>query len=333
MQLSAEAIWRANTKELVDLLDAGALAPKSKLIRFYAPSFMYYKTSYYRSSQNHFPTVSVTGTTCALNCKHCGGKVIETMHPAETPEKLFELAAKLKQEGSLGCLLSGGCLPDGSVPLAPFIPAIEKIKRELGLTVFVHTGIIGSDVVDALKNAGVDAALIDIVGSDETIKKIGNLNVTVKDYAASLKALQYAGLNLVPHVIVGLDDGKLKGELDALKMIASVKPSAIVVIAFMPIHGTAMANVKPPPPAEIAKVTATARLMFSRTPLALGCVRPKGKHRAETDILALKAGVDAIAFPSEEAVKYAEAQGYTPSFSSYCCAQIYVDAASRKISK
>ena len=218
-------------------------------------------------------------------------------------------------------------MPDGSVPLKQFIPAIEKIKRELGLTVFVHTGIIDAVTATALKTAGVDAALIDIIGSDETIRKVYNLNVTTKDYAKSLKALQEAGLNFVPHVIVGLDDGKLKGELDALKIIASVKPSAIVVIAFMPIHGTAMANAKPPTPADIARVAATARLMFPETPLVLGCMRPKGKHRAETDVLALKAGVDAIAFPDEEAVKYAEAQGYAFSFSSYCCAQIYVDAA------
>jgi uncharacterized radical SAM superfamily protein len=332
MQLSAEAIWRARTKELIDLLNAGALAPKPA-VRFYVPSFMYYKTSYYKSSPNQFPTVSVTGTACALNCKHCGGKVLETMRPAETPEKLFWLAEKLKQNDALGCLVSGGCLPDGSVPLGGFVPAIEKIKRELGLTVFVHTGIIGSDAAVALKAAGVDAALIDIIGSDETIKKIGNLNVTVKDYATSLNALHQAGLNLVPHVIVGLHDGKLKGELEALKIIASVKPSAVVVIAFMPIRGTAMAKVKPPQPADIAKVTATARLMFPRTPLALGCVRPKGKHRAETDVLALKAGVDAIAFPSEEAIKYAENQGYEFSFSSHCCTQIYADAAFRSSSK
>jgi uncharacterized radical SAM superfamily protein len=58
-------------------------------------------------------------------------------------------------------------------------------------------------------------------------------------------------------------------------------------------------------------------------------VRPKGKHRAETDILALKAGANAIAFPSEEAVTFTEAQGYTFSFSSYCCAQIYADTTFR----
>jgi uncharacterized radical SAM superfamily protein len=331
-QLSPETIWHANHKDLLRLLDTRTLVPEPK-VRFYAPSFMHYKTSYYCSSPTRFPTVSVTGTTCALNCKHCGGKILQTMHPANTPEKLFELGAELKQNGALGCLVSGGCLPDGSVPLKQFVPAIEKIKRKLGLTIFVHTGIIDAATTTALKTAGVDAALIDIIGSDETIRKVCNLNVTIKDYANSLKALQKAGLNFVPHVIVGLHDGKLKGEFHALKMASSCKPSAIVVIAFMPIHGTAMAEVKPPQPADIAKVTATARLMFPETPLALGCMRPKGKHRDETDILALKAGANAIAFPSEEAIKYAEKQGYALSFSSYCCAQIYVDTASRSSSK
>jgi len=333
MEPSADTVWNYSTKELLDLLNTGTLAPKPKAVHFYAPSFTYYKTSHYHSSPTQFPTISVTGTTCALNCKHCGGKVLQTMHPATTPEKLFALAATLKGQGASGYLISGGCTPDGSVPLKQFIPAITKIKRELGLTVFVHTGIIDASAAAALKRAGVDAALIDVIGSDATIKKIGNFNVTAKDYAASLHAMQKVGLNTVPHVIVGLHDGKLKGELAALKTIASADPSALVVIAFMPIHGTAMAKVKPPQPADIARVTATARLMFPETPLVLGCVRPKGKHRAETDILALKAGADGIAFPSEEAIEYAKQQGYTTSFSSHCCAQIYVDAASRSVSK
>jgi uncharacterized radical SAM superfamily protein len=325
--LSAEKVWHLTEKQLLNLLDAGTLAPKPKATRFYAPSFTYYKTSRYQASPTNFPTVSVTGTGCALNCKHCGGKVLETMHPATTPVALFAHAKKLKQNCASGCLISGGCLADGSVPLKQFIPTVKKIRRELGLTVFVHTGVIDLATAKALKNAGVDATLIDVIGSDETIKKIGNLNVTIDDYAASLNALQEAGLNFVPHVIVGLDNGKLKGELHALEIIASTNPSAVVIIAFMPIRGTAMAKVKPPTPTDIAKVAATARLMFPRKPLVLGCMRPKGMHRAETDILALKAGIDAIAFPSEEAIKYAEQNGYTPSFSSYCCAQIYLDEA------
>jgi uncharacterized radical SAM superfamily protein len=73
------------------------------------------------------------------------------MHPALTPEKLFEVALKLKDEGALGCLVSGGCLPDGSVPLKPFVPALKKMKSELGLTVFVHTGIIDLETAILLR--------------------------------------------------------------------------------------------------------------------------------------------------------------------------------------
>jgi len=323
--LSPETVWNTTTRTLSNLLNAGTLASKPLEARFYAPSFMHYRTSHYCSKPNQFPTISVTGRGCAFNCKHCGGKLLETMHPAETPEVLFALSSRLKQDGASGCLVSGGCLPDGSVPLKQFIPVLEKVKRELGLTVIVHTGIVDAATAEALKTAGVDAALIDIIGSNKTIAAISNLNVTVEDYARSLQALHEARLRFVPHVIVGLHNGKLQGELRALKLIARYQPSALVIIAFMPIRGTAMALVKPPLPLGIARVAATARLMFPETPLALGCMRPKGKHRAETDVLCLKAGVDAIAFPSEEAIAYAERNGYALSFSSCCCSQIYAD--------
>jgi uncharacterized radical SAM superfamily protein len=333
MQFSAEALWRLNEKRLLNIVNAGTLTPAPKMVQFYAPSFMYYRTSYYSHSKTVFPTISITGTTCALNCTHCEGKVLQTMLPVTNPKTLFALAKKLEHNGALGCLVSGGCFPDGSVPLKPFIPIIKKIKQELGLTVFVHTGIIDAATAKRLKAAGVDAALIDIIGSEETITKIGNLNSKVKDYANSLRALQEADLNYVPHVIVGLDNGKLKGEFDALTMIAANEPSAIVVIALMPIHGTAMANVKPPKPSDIVRVVASARLMFPKTPLVLGCMRPKGMLRDETEVLALKAGVNAIAFPSEKAIKYAQEQGYELIFSSFCCAQIYHDFMFRNASK
>jgi uncharacterized radical SAM superfamily protein len=322
---SANAVWNANPQELQRLLDSGKLIPEPRKIHFYAPSFTYYKTSHYQSTRTEFPTISVTGNGCALNCKHCGGKVLETMHPAETPEKLLAQCTSLKEKGALGCLISGGCLPNGAVPLEKFIPAIAQIKRDLGLTVLVHSGIINAETAKQLKNAGVDAALIDIIGSNETIHDIYNLNTTIDDYAESLKALHDAKIDFVPHVIVGLHNGELKGELTALNMIAPHKPSAIVVISFMPIHGTAMSHTKPPTPIDIAKVAATARTMFPETPLVLGCMRPKGKHRVETDVLALKTGVNAIAFPSEEAITFAEKNGYEIAFSPFCCAQIYKD--------
>ncbi len=323
---STEDIWNLPEKELLELLDSQVLVPKPRKVRFYAPSFMPYKSRRYsNAAAGSFPTISVTGNSCALNCKHCESKVLQTMHPATTPEKLYTLCTGLKQKSAIGCLISGGCLPDGSVPLERFIPAIAKVKSELGLMVLVHTGIIGAETAKQLKSAEVDAALIDIIGASETIQQTYNLNVTTADYEGSLGAMQDAGLNVVPHVIVGLHDGEPKGELAALNMISRHNPSAIVIIAFMPIHGTAMAKTAPPKPTDIARTAATARALMSQTPLALGCMRPKGKHRQETDILALKAGIDAIAYPTESAIEHAQTRGYETTFSPLCCAQIYKD--------
>jgi uncharacterized radical SAM superfamily protein len=248
------------------------------------------------------------------------------MHPATTPTALMELATRLKSGGAKGLLISGGCLPDGSVPLDDFTPVLSKLKHELGLTVFVHAGIVDIKSAQALKGSGVDAALIDVLGSDETIKQTLNLNVTVADYAESLRTLTQAGLNVIPHVIVGLKNGEIDGEPQALRIIAeNSKPKAVVIIAFMPIHGTLMETAPTPTPLAIARNAAATRATFPDTPLALGCIRPKGKQRAETDLLALKAGVDAIAFPSDQAVEYTKTRGCKVEFSSYCCAQMYRD--------
>jgi len=250
---------------------------------------------------------------------------LNTMLPALSPQRLVEVCKDVKAKGGLGCLISGGCLPDGSVPLESFVDAIAEVRKTLGLTVVVHTGVIESELAGRLADAGVDAALIDVIGSDETIREVYQLNVSVADYDRSLRVLHDSGIPLVPHVLVGLHYGRLKGEFEALEMIAKYSPSAVIVIALMPIHGTLMETVTPPKPEDIARVLVAARFMLPKTPLVLGCMRPKGKHKTETDVLAVKAGVNAIAFPAEQAIKLAESMHMKTSFSSLCCSQIYDD--------
>jgi uncharacterized radical SAM superfamily protein len=315
-------------KDLQSLFDEARQSSVKRFgykIYFYVPSFGYYKTSFYSSSRTAFPSVSITGSSCSLMCKHCGGIVLNTMYPAVSPSKLVKLCQELKKNGAVGCLISGGCLPDGSVPLGGYIDALMEIKNTLGLKLVVHTGIVDKELADQLKEVGVDAALIDVIGSDDTIREIYNLDVKVADYERSLECLRRAGIPTAPHVLVGLHYGKLKGELVALEMIKRNNPAAIIVIVFMPIPKTLMEKVKPPAPADVGRILLATRLMMPSVPFALGCMRPKGVHRAKIDVLAIKAGVNAIAFPASEAVKLAKSLGYQISFSSICCSKISQD--------
>ncbi len=245
------------------------------------------------------------------------------MIPAKTPKDLINVCKDLKLKGSLGCLISGGSLPDGSLPLEDFTDAIGKIKKEIGLKLVVHTGLANGSIIRKLKDARIDAALIDIIGSNETIKEICKLEKTVDDFDQSMKFLSENQVTFVPHLIVGLHYGKLKGEFESVKIISKYDPASIVVIAFMPIKGTEMERTEPPTPEDIAKMIAFTRINNPKVPIVLGCVRPLGKHRKKTDELAIKAGVNGMAYPAEEAVDMAESMDLEITFSSICCSQIY----------
>jgi uncharacterized radical SAM superfamily protein len=296
-----------------------------KQIVFYAPSFAHYTNAHFHASRLEFPSISITGRACALKCKHCDGRVLGTMIPATTPETLLAVCRKIKDKGGRGCLISGGCLPNGSVPLHRFLHVIKQIKDELGLTLVIHTGLVDDEMAKSLADARIDAALLDVIGSQETIEELYNLNVSVDAYEASLKALSESGIPFVPHVLVGLHYGTLKGELTALEMISRHNPHGVVVIALTSLKGTPIADVLPPPPEDIAWVLAKARLIMPDAPIALGCMRPKGSHRRKTDLLAVQAGVNAIAFPVTEAIDLAKSMDMQLKFSTLCCSQIYED--------
>ncbi|MCJ7633454.1 radical SAM protein, partial [Candidatus Bathyarchaeota archaeon] len=129
----------------------------------------------------------------------------------------------------------------------------------------------------------------------------------------------------VPHIIVGLHWGKLKGEFKALEMISKYKPNSLVVIALIPLKGTPLGSCSPPTPEDIAQVLAASKLALPTVPVTLGCMRPLGEHRVKTDIFAVKAGVNAIAFPEKAAIDFAKELGLNVTFSPLCCSQIYED--------
>jgi uncharacterized radical SAM superfamily protein len=304
MKLAREASWKNLGEKIV----------------FFIPSFSYYKKNY---SPWRFPSISITGESCALKCDHCDGRILKTMIPALTPKKLIDVCMKIKNHEGLGCLISGGCLANGVVPLKKFSKAIKEVKLKTNLKIVVHTGLIDEETAFELKEAGVDTALIDVIGSDKTLKEIYHLNVDVESFDKSLSVIKKAGIPLVPHVLVGLQHGEIEGEYNALEIISRYNPSALIIIVFFPIKRTKMENDNPPKIPEVIKFMAFAREIFPKTPIALGCARPTGAYRVELDSLAVKTGVNAIAFPAEEAVKLAKSLNLEILYSNVCCSQIY----------
>ncbi len=300
------------------------------VIYFYSPGVIRFASSFNDAkSLLKFPAISITGRKCYLNCEHCKGKLLERMIPAETPQKLFKICLKIKEANGEGCLISGGSSKDGHVPLINFIPTIKKVKK-LGLKIVVHTGLIDQNLAEALASIDVDGVMIDIIGSNETINKVYHLNSTIESFENSLSLLESNTIPSIPHIVVGLHFGKLKGEKEALKMVARHRIAALVIVSLMPLEGTRMEDVAPPSPIKVAKVILAARFLMPNIPLLLGCASPRGLYKIYLDAFSIKAGVNGIAYPSDEAYGLANKLKLKVKTFNECCSLLWKEFCKRE---
>ena len=267
-----------------------------------------------------FPSVSVTGPTCKLNCRHCGSHYLSHMPEVDTPEKLKSFSARLEAEGGVGLLISGGSTPEGRVPLDGFYPAIRWIKDHTGLIVNLHCGLIGASEAEEIAASGVDIASVDLVGSEETIRGVYGLSARVEDYRDALLSLVDAGVpQVAPHVCVGLDHGAVKGERRALEIASEISPEVIVLLGLIPTAGTPMADVNPPSAEDMGKAATWAREASPISEVALGCMRQR-TGRIDLEERLMEAGATRFTLPSKATVETANEMGYRVRFFDGCCA-------------
>jgi len=265
-----------------------------------------------------FPTISITGGSCALSCKHCNHHYLHSMIPCPFPDLLFKACAKLEENGARGVLLSGGYNSDGYVPFEPFLDAIEKTKRETGLFISAHTGLVPEKLAKELGSAGVDQADFDLIGDDDTIRSVLGLDRSADDFGRAMKALDRSLPHVAPHVCIGLHGGELRGEKRALGMAAEIDPSVLVMLVIVPTKGTAFEEVGSPPLARVEEVLKLARQTLPEAEIALGCMRPRS-DREELELAALRAGVSRIEIPSQSTIKAAEKMGLHVQKLEACC--------------
>lgn len=289
-------------------------------MEFYAPGLKRWQTSeWVPENPNRFLPVSVTGSACALQCDHCQSKVLDGMISVKAGEDLFDLARRLKERGSEGLLVSGGSTRTGGVPLLSHLRHVARIRSELGMRVIVHSGVVRPALAEAIADAGVDGVMLDVIGADETIRDVYHLDLTVSDFERSLQLLADRQLRIIPHIVLGLHYGRFLGEYDALEMIARYPVSTLILVVLVPLVGTPMSHLPPPPVDDVVGFFEHARLNMPATRLNLGCARPMGATKAVLDRAAVDLGLNGIAYPAEGVIDYARGRGLEPQLFEWCC--------------
>ena len=249
-----------------------------------------------------FPSISLTGSYCSLNCAHCGRHYLESMLKV-TRSSLLEKCREMEKEGHSGCLLSGGLDSRLKVPIDRFANEIKAIKSETNLKLNTHVGFIDESDLEWIKY--VDVVSLDFVGDDEVIKRVYKIDKTVKDYLKILDLLTGAGVKIAPHITIGLDFGRIWWEYSAIDLILQYPIDVLVLDVLIPTKGTEMERINAPEVEKSLKVVEYARGKFNGE-LSIGCMRPRGRWRLEFDRGAVLAGVDRLTNPPRKIIEWSK---------------------------
>ncbi|MFN4133413.1 MAG: radical SAM protein, partial [Candidatus Hadarchaeales archaeon] len=135
----------------------------------------------------------------------------------------------------------------------------------------------------------------------------------------TIKTLKKNVGEVVPHICIGLDGGKIKGEFRAVELAAEINPRLLVFLVLIPTPGTPFEKITPPRQEEVGMVIKWAREKLPETELALGCMRPKLVKRAELEISAIASGVRRVVMPSRETLEWAQKNGFYVKRLDACC--------------
>lgn len=306
---------------VAELEQSAAELSAARPIRFSTPTFKEYATSELKGcGKNSFPAFSVTGSACALDCDHCQAKILEPMIPATTPEMLDRKVRDLILLQDLqGFLLSGGSNRRNEIKYERYYPVIEKLKRDFPyLKIAIHSALLDERRAKLMESAGVDTAMMDVIGAEETIRQVYHLDRPVEDFEATLAALCSTSMEVVPHIVIGLHYGRILGEARALDICARHGIHSLVLVVIMPFYARP-GTFATPETADVGRIFLEARRRLQTKPVNLGCARPPGMHKRVTDAYAVMAGLDGIAFPADGAVAVAEAIGRPYEQAHACC--------------
>ncbi|ASJ05471.1 radical SAM protein [Thermococcus barossii] len=249
-----------------------------------------------------FPSISLTGNYCALNCAHCGRHYLEGMKKP-TRRELLDFCVNLERSGGLGCLLSGGMDSRLKVPIDKYLDELREIKKRTNLKLNAHVGFIDESDLEWLRY--VDVVSLDFVSDDDVIRRVYRVDRTVRDYLRILDLLTETGVRVAPHITIGLDFGRIGWEYRAIDLLVEYPIDVLVLDVLIPTKGTEMENVPKPSVEESWEVVRYARERFEGE-LSIGCMRPMGKWRLDFDRGAVLAGVDRLTNPPRKVIEWAK---------------------------
>ncbi len=352
----------------------------SKKIIFAVPGSKVFISKYYKNKPNSFLNISLTGPNCQLLCKHCKGLLLKDMIDISYFD-MFNSNIRLqdtknnslKKQGVKeikylnqyikGVLFSGGFDKNGQLPLdnntiekIKYIQKNIKTKINKDAKFYMHLGFISQEQVQTLKQLDLDGVFVNVIFDEYVIRNIYNLkDKTAKDFYENIKILKKINLKVSPHIIIGLNEGKINKEFETIEKLSELNIDSIVFAVAKNLYKThnftsfstalninkqdftnentdekqayqnlnlinKQFNLINQYISRIIEIFNYAKKTLPSVSITLGCARPPGIFSENLEIKLLKNAINVISFPSDNTIQYAIDKKYDFKFEELCCA-------------
>lgn len=245
----------------------------------------------------HYVSLSLSGTACALNCEFCNRQYLRSMVPAITPESLEKVIRHLHRRGARGFLLSGGFTADGYLMIREgHLRTVARLKKDLDIVFSMHAGLMPRKMLELAWEAGIDFIDFEVPPSDEYLRRIKGLRgKTVSDYLRKLEEVMSFSRGWgVPHLILDSVASTPNDEALVMEEVSSMGPRLFV----------ALVEIRPSPPNNVDRVlTALRRARSLFREVSLGCMRSPSLKRVLDEVVVREGLVDRITNPPKELIR------------------------------
>jgi hypothetical protein len=259
--------------------------------------------------------LSLSGKECTQGCLHCNGHYLNSMTSIDTLLKHLE---QNPEDVPDSVLISGGCLSDMRMPIVERAEDIRTLRRA-GISTNFHVALPTSDDIDLILELA-DVVSLDFVSDPEVARRVFRTARASRGGFEDLYQRLQGRVRVVPHICIGLDNGRTGWEYQALSVLSELGVGTVTLNVIRPTAGTEFEKVSLPPLADVARIFAAARLLMPGAAIGIGCMRPGGAWRRKMDNLCLMAGADRIVSPLPVTLEFAQQMGLYVTPFDKCCA-------------
>jgi len=239
---------------------------------------------------------SIKTGACPEDCSYCPQSAKYDTgvkpEPLKEMERVLEGARAAKANGSSRyCMGASWREVREGEPFEQVLAIVREVAA-MNMEVCVTLGMLNADQAKRLKAAGCTVYNHNLDTSRAFYETIISTR-KFDDRLQTIAAVREAGLEVCSGGIVGMGE-KIEDRIHFLHELTLLEPApeSVPINQLVPVPGTPLADIPPPPPLEFIRMIATARILFPKSRIRLSAGRTSMSE--ETQALAFFAGANSI---------------------------------------